>query len=85
MIMAKADIHPKQHKIIIQLDNGSKIDIITSYGKEGELLKLDVDPTNHPAWQEGNKSFINVNDDRVSKFNKKFGGFNFGVKPESKS
>ncbi len=81
--MAKADIHPKQHKIVAQLNDGSKVDIVTSYGKDGEVLKLDVDPTNHPAWKTDGKSFINVNDDRVSKFNKKFGGFDFGVKSNS--
>lgn len=80
--MAKADIHPKQHTITAQLNDGSTMDIVTTYGKEGETLKLDTDPTTHPAWQEGNKAFINVNDDRVSKFNKKFGNFNFGVKTE---
>ena len=81
--MAQADIHPKQHNITIQLNDGSKMEIATTYGKAGETLKLDTDPTNHQAWQEGNKSFINVNDDRVSKFNKKFGNFNFGVKSDS--
>jgi large subunit ribosomal protein L31 len=83
--MAQVDIHPKQHKIVAQLNDGSKIDIVTSYGKDGEVLKLDIDPTNHPAWQADGKSFINVNDDRVSKFNKKFGGFDFGVKSEADS
>jgi large subunit ribosomal protein L31 len=80
--MAKADIHPNQHEIIAKLNDGTEIKIMTSYGKVGEVLKLDIDPTNHPAWQDGNKSYINVNDDRVSKFNKKFGNFSFGVKTE---
>lgn len=78
--MAKSDIHPKQHKITAKLNDGTDLEIITSYGKEGEVLVLDIDPTNHPAWQEGGKAFINTKDDRVSKFNKKFGNFNFGVK-----
>ena len=80
--MAKSDIHPKQHTITAQLNDGSTIDIVTTYGEAGETLKLDTDPTNHPAWQADGKSFINVNDDRVTKFNNKFGGFNFGVKTE---
>lgn len=78
--MAKANIHPAQHKIIAQLHDGTTIDIITSYGKEGEVLKLDIDPTNHPAWQDGNKTFVNVNSERVDKFNKKFGNFGFDTK-----
>lgn len=80
--MAKAGIHPEQHNIAIELSDGTKIDVATTYGKAGEVLKLDIDPTNHPAWQDGNKAFVNVNDDRISKFNKKFGSFNFGVKSE---
>lgn len=73
--MAKANIHPAQHKITAQLNDGTKIDIMTTYGKEGEVLKLDVDPSNHPAWQDGSKNFVNVNSERVEKFNKKFGEF----------
>ncbi|MDA0902276.1 MAG: 50S ribosomal protein L31 [Proteobacteria bacterium] len=80
--MAQSDIHPKQHEVTIQLTDGTKFKIQTTYGKAGETLKLDVDPTNHPAWQENSKGFINVNDDRVSKFNAKFGNFDFGLKPE---
>ena len=67
--------HPKQHVITLALSNKKKIDIVTNWGKEGETLKADVDPFNHPAWQENSQSFVNVNDDRISKFNKKFGGF----------
>ena len=78
--MAKAGIHPKQHNMVIQLSDGTKIDIVTSYGTEGEVYKLDVDPTNHPAWQEGNKTLINNSNERIESFNKKFGGFDFGFK-----
>jgi large subunit ribosomal protein L31 len=75
MIMAKADIHPKQHEVTIQMTDGSKFNIMTTWGKAGETLKLDIDPKNHPAWQDGKTGFVNVNDDRIAKFNKKFGGF----------
>lgn len=75
--MAKADIHPKQHEITIQMTDGTKFNVMTTWGKAGETLRLDVDPKNHPAWQEGKQGFVNVNDDRINKFNKKFGNFNF--------
>ena len=39
-------------------------------GKEGDTLKLDVDPRNHPAWQEDSQKFINTNDERAAKFKK---------------
>jgi large subunit ribosomal protein L31 len=67
--------HPTQHEVTIQMTDGTKFNIKTTWGKPGEVLKLDVDPKNHPAWQENSKSFINVNDDRINKFKKKFGDF----------
>lgn len=68
--------HPKQHLINVKMTDGSQFQIMTSWGKEGETLTLDVDPKNHPAWQADGKSTINANDERVSKFNAKFGNFN---------
>jgi ribosomal protein L31 len=67
--------HPTQHSIILELSNKEKIKIMTSWGKEGDVLKADIDPFNHPAWQEDGKSFVNPNNDNMNKFIKKFGGF----------
>ena len=77
--MAKKEIvntHPKQHAINVVMTDGTKFQILTTYGKEGETLRLDVDTKNHPAWHEKGQSFVNVNDERVTKFKKKFGDFN---------
>lgn len=65
--------HPVEHLVNIVLSDGSKIQVMTSWGKEGEVLHLDVDPKNHPAWQEDGKNFINASNERVSKFKEKFG------------
>ena len=77
--MAKKEIvaktHPKQHTVNVIMTNGDKFEILTIWGKDGETLKLDVDTKNHPAWQEKGQSFINVNDERVTNFKKKFGDF----------
>jgi len=67
--------HPKQHKVTIVMTDGSKIEVLTTKGKEGDVIRLDVDPRNHPAWQEKANNFINSNDERVAKFRKKFEGF----------
>lgn len=67
--------HPKQHEITVQMTDGTKFKIMTTWGTAGETLKLDVDPKNHPAWQDDNKSFVNVNSDRITKFKNKFGDF----------
>jgi large subunit ribosomal protein L31 len=67
--------HPEQHEISFVMSNKQEIKIRTTWGKEGDVLKADIDPFNHPAWQDGNKSFVNPNDDNMNKFIKKFGGF----------
>lgn len=76
--MAKKEIantHPKQHTINVVMTDGTKFQIKTTYGKDGDTLTLDVDTKNHPAWQDKAQSFVNVNDERVTKFKKKFGDF----------
>ena len=84
MAIKQATSHPKQHSITLELSNGEKIKLMTTLGKEGDVLKADIDPFNHPAWQEdGNKNFVNANSERIAKFNKKFGGFSTLAEPES--
>lgn len=70
--------HPKQHLInVIMTDKKTQFQILTTWGKEGDTLRLDMDPKNHPAWQEKGQTFINANDERVTKFKSKFGNFDF--------
>ena len=77
-----AGIHPKQHLINIVMTDGTKFQIFTTHGKENDTVRLDVDPKNHPAWQEGGQKFINANNERVTKFKSKFGNFDFVGKKE---
>ncbi len=70
-----AGIDPKQHLVNVVMTDGSKFQILTTWGKEGATLTLDVDPKNHPAWQDKATNFVNSNDERVAKFKKKFGDF----------
>jgi len=74
---AAAGVHPKQHIVDVVMTNGSKFQISTTWGKEGDVLTLDVDPKNHPAWQEKGQSFVNANNERLTKFKSKFGNFDF--------
>jgi large subunit ribosomal protein L31 len=69
--------HPIQHKINVVMTDGTKFQILSTWGKEGDTLNLDVDTKNHPAWQEKGQNFINANNERVTKFKNKFGDFNF--------
>ncbi|MFL2650435.1 MAG: 50S ribosomal protein L31 [Alphaproteobacteria bacterium] len=72
----KKEIHPKYHKIEIQLTDGSKFQTRSTYGKEGETLKLDIDPLSHPAWTGENSRMLD-SDGQVAKFQKRFQNINF--------
>ena len=49
--------HPQQHLVNIEMTDGSKFQIYTSWGKEGDTLKLDVDPK---TTQHGKKTHTNL-------------------------
>lgn len=67
----KKEIHPVEHEVKVILSDGTSFTIMSSC--KSDSIKLDVDPLNHPAWKTGQGTFLNVNNDRVSKFKKKFG------------
>ncbi|MEL6481616.1 MAG: 50S ribosomal protein L31 [Pseudomonadota bacterium] len=72
----KADIHPEYHMIKVQMTDGSSVEMRSTYGKEGDTLTLDIDPSAHPAWTGGSQRLMDTGG-RVSKFKKKFEGFGF--------
>lgn len=69
--MAKAGIHPEYHTIKVVMTDGSHYFTRSTYGKEGDVLQLDVDPKTHPAWVGG----VNLRKTgRLESFNDRFGG-----------
>ena len=84
--MAKANIHPDYHSITVVMTDGSRFNTRSTWGKEGDVLTLDVDPKTHPAWVGG----VNLRQTgRTEKFNNRFGGLSFaggaaGVPAEKK-
>ena len=72
----KKETHPKYHKIEIQLTDGWKFQTRSTFGKEGEVLKLDIDPLSHPAWTGENSKMLD-SDGQVAKFQKRFQNINF--------
>ena len=72
----KKKIHPDYHKVTIELTDGSKFETRSTYGKEGDTLKLDIDPKSHPAWTGGGQKLLDTGG-RVSKFKKKYEGLGF--------
>ena len=69
----KKKIHPKYHKIKVEMTDGSQFETKSTWGSEGEVLKLDIDPISHSAWTGGKQKILDKG--RVSKFNKKFKNF----------
>ena len=72
----KPDLHPEYHMITVKMTDGTTYQTRSTYGKEGDMLSLDVDPTAHPAWTGGNQRLIDQGG-RVSKFKKKYEGLSF--------
>ncbi len=70
----KPDTHPDYHFITLKLTDGSEYITRSTWGKEGDSLTLDIDPTTHPAWTGGGQRLVDRGG-RVSRFKDKFGGF----------
>ena len=69
----KKNLHPDYHKIIVEMTDGSKFETRSTWGSDGETLKLEIDPKSHSAWTGGKQKILDKG--RVSKFNKKFQNF----------
>ena len=52
------------------MTDGSHFETKSTWGKEGETLRLDIDSKSHPAWTGGTQKVLDKG--RVSKFFKKF-------------
>ena len=70
----KPDIHPKYHEIKVVLTDGTEYTTRSTWGKPGDVLKLDIDARTHPAWTGGQQQIMDRRG-RVSRFQKKFAGF----------
>ncbi|RDE08180.1 50S ribosomal protein L31 [Pelagibacterium lacus] len=69
----KKDIHPDYHFITVAMTDGTTYKTRSTYGKEGDTLTLDIDPTTHPAWTGGSSRLVDRGG-RVSRFKEKFKG-----------
>lgn len=66
----KKDIHPDYHEITVVLTNGESFTTRSTYGKPGDVIKLDVDPTVHPAWTGVHRTLDSGG--QLSRFQKRF-------------
>ncbi len=70
----KKDLHPDYHKITVVMTDGTKFETYSTYGKENDELKLDIDSKSHPAWTGGGQHLTDRGG-RLSRFKKKYDGF----------
>jgi large subunit ribosomal protein L31 len=69
----KKKIHPDYHNIKVVMTDGTDFETKSTWGKEGDILKLDIDSKSHSAWTGGDQKVLDKG--RVSKFYKKFTNF----------
>ncbi|UUL83434.1 50S ribosomal protein L31 [Sphingomonas sp. S1-29] len=69
----KKDTHPDYHMIKVQMTDGTVFETRSTWGKEGDLMQLEIDPLAHPAWTGGNQRLLDAGG-QVARFNKRFGG-----------
>ena len=77
----KKEGHPNYHFITVLLTDGSKYLTRSTWGSEGDVMTLDIDPTTHPAWTGGGQQILD-RAGRVSKFSKKFQGIAAATKQQ---
>ncbi len=74
--MMKQDIHPDYHEITVVMTDGTEYKTRTTWGKPGDVMRLDVDPKTHPAWQGGEAKVVEKG--QLKKFEGRFGSFMSG-------
>lgn len=68
----KENIHPDYHTIKVIMTDGTEFTTRTTWGKEGDTMRLDIDPKTHPAWTGISKLLDRGG--QLSKFNSRFAG-----------
>jgi large subunit ribosomal protein L31 len=66
-------IHPNYHTIKVVMTDGTEYITRSTWGAEGDTLRLDIDPNTHPAWTGGQQTLIDRGG-RLSRFKTKYAG-----------
>ena len=56
----KAETHPEYHMITVKMTDGTTYQTRSTWGKEGDTMSLDIDPTSHPAWTGGSAKLMDT-------------------------
>ncbi|MHA1558692.1 MAG: 50S ribosomal protein L31 [Alphaproteobacteria bacterium] len=73
----KKDIHPDFHEIKVVMTDGTAFKTKSTWGKEGDTLRLEIDSKSHPAWTGGRQKLVDT-EGQLNKFGKRYQ--NFGIK-----
>jgi large subunit ribosomal protein L31 len=68
----KKDIHPDYHEITVVMTDGSEYKTRSTWGSEGDTMRLEIDPKSHPAWTGVHRLVDSAG--QVAKFEKRFAG-----------
>jgi large subunit ribosomal protein L31 len=72
----KADIHPDYHEIKVVMTDGTEFTTRSTWGKAGDVMRLEIDSKSHPAWTGVHR--LVDSGGQLAKFNKRFK--NLGIK-----
>ena len=65
--------HPDYHEITVVMTDGTEFKTRSTYGKPGDVLRLEIDPKTHPAWTGVHR--LSDSGGQLAKFKKRFGTF----------
>jgi large subunit ribosomal protein L31 len=71
--------HEERDSPRLSLHHGPDYQTRSTWGKEGDTLQLEIDPTAHPAWTGGRGQMLDTGG-QVARFNKRFGGLSLSKK-----
>ena len=54
----KKNLHPDYHTIKVEMTDGTQFETKSTWGSEGEILKLEIDPKSHSAWTGGKQKIL---------------------------
>ena len=50
--------YPNYHTIKVEMTDGTQFETKSTWGSEGETLKLEIDPKSHSAWTGGKQKLM---------------------------
>ena len=71
----KKDLHPDYHLVTVKMTDGTEFQTRSTWGKEGDTLVLEIDPSSHGAWTGGQQRIMEKG--QVAKFKQRYA--NLGI------